>query len=89
MELPLNTIIRGDCLDAMAGFPDKSIDLVFADPPYNHQLAQVLWRPNQTKVDGGFSVPKRAFADESEISRFREILQSAFNRVPGAFPVKL
>ncbi len=51
MELPLNTILRGDCVEIMAGFPDKCVDLVFADPPYNLQLAHFLWRPNQTLVD--------------------------------------
>ncbi|MFH0965220.1 MAG: site-specific DNA-methyltransferase [Planctomycetota bacterium] len=35
----------------MASFPEKSVDLIFADPPYNLQLEQELWRPNQTKVD--------------------------------------
>ena len=34
MELPLNTIICGDCLEIMKTFPDKSIDLVLTDPPY-------------------------------------------------------
>ena len=32
--------------------PKKSANLVFADPPYNLQLKQDLYRPNQTKVDG-------------------------------------
>jgi modification methylase len=31
--------------------PEKSVDLIFADPPYNLQLQQDLWRPNMTKVD--------------------------------------
>lgn len=52
MELPVNTIIQGDCIDVLNRLPEKSIDLVFADPPYNLQLAQELWRPNQTRVDG-------------------------------------
>ncbi len=51
MDLPLNTIIRGDCIEEMQKLPEKSIDLIFADPPYNLQLEQELWRPNQTKVD--------------------------------------
>lgn len=35
MTLPLNQVIHGDCLEVMRGFPDKSIDLVLTDPPYN------------------------------------------------------
>jgi DNA modification methylase len=50
-ELPVNTILEGDCRDVMGRLPEKSVDLVFADPPYNLQLEQDLWRPNQTKVD--------------------------------------
>lgn len=49
--LPLDRIIHGDCLDVLARLPERSVDLVFADPPYNLQLNQELWRPNQTKVD--------------------------------------
>ncbi len=50
-ELPLDQIIQGDCVDVLNTFPEKSIDLIFADPPYNLQLQQELWRPNMTKVD--------------------------------------
>lgn len=35
IEDNLNTIILGDCLDVMKQIPDKSIDLVLTDPPYN------------------------------------------------------
>ncbi|HVU10526.1 MAG TPA: site-specific DNA-methyltransferase, partial [Phototrophicaceae bacterium] len=49
--LPLNQIIPGDCLDVLATLPAQSIDLIFADPPYNLQLQNTLWRPNLTKVD--------------------------------------
>lgn len=46
-----NKIIQGDCIDVLKKIPDNSIDLIFADPPYNLQLRGELWRPNQTKVD--------------------------------------
>jgi modification methylase len=49
--LPLNQILRGDCTSLLADLPASSVDLVFADPPYNLQLSQELYRPNQTKVD--------------------------------------
>ncbi|MEZ5926618.1 MAG: site-specific DNA-methyltransferase [Hyphomicrobiaceae bacterium] len=42
----------GDCLEALARLPSSSVDLVFADPPYNLQLAGDLLRPNNTLVDG-------------------------------------
>jgi modification methylase len=37
-KLPLNQILQGDCLARLAELPDNSIDVVFADPPYNLQL---------------------------------------------------
>ena len=45
------TIICGNCFEELKKIPDNSIDLIFADPPYNLQLKNELWRPNQTKVD--------------------------------------
>lgn len=50
--LRLNDIIHGDCLEELKKLPDKSVDLVFADPPYNMQLKNDLYRPNNTKVEG-------------------------------------
>ena len=47
----LNKIIRGDCIEVLKKLPNNSVDLIFADPPYNLQLQGELWRPNQTKVD--------------------------------------
>ena len=49
---PADAIIEGDCLAAMARLPEGSIDLVFADPPYNLQLAGELHRPDNSRVDG-------------------------------------
>ena len=51
MNLPLNQIIEGDCIQNLNELPEKSIDLIFADPPYNLQLQNELHRPNMTKVD--------------------------------------
>jgi modification methylase len=45
------TIIQGDCIEELARLPAKSVDLVFADPPYNLQLGGDLLRPNNSKVD--------------------------------------
>jgi site-specific DNA-methyltransferase (adenine-specific)/modification methylase len=47
----LNNIYEGDSIDLLKKIPDNSIDLIFADPPYNLQLNGELYRPNQTKVD--------------------------------------
>src|ERR1700755_152846 len=51
MGLPVDTIIRGDCLEELRKLPDRSCDLVFADPPYNLQLGGDLLRPDNSKVD--------------------------------------
>ncbi|MEN6346945.1 MAG: DNA methyltransferase [Armatimonadia bacterium] len=50
-KLPVDEIVQGDCIDILKGFPACSVDLIFADPPYNLQLRGDLWRPNMTKVD--------------------------------------
>jgi modification methylase len=47
----LDTILKGDCVAALDRLPDKSVDVVFADPPYNLQLEGDLRRPDQSKVD--------------------------------------
>jgi modification methylase len=47
----LDQILHGDALDVLPTLPRGSVDLVFADPPYNLQLQQELWRPNMTLVD--------------------------------------
>lgn len=46
-----NRILVGDCLRELRKIPAGSVDLVFADPPYNLQLAGDLTRPDQSKVD--------------------------------------
>ncbi len=48
----LDQVIVGDCLEVLAKLPTASVDLVFADPPYNLQLDKDLLRPNNTRVDG-------------------------------------
>ena len=50
-DLPTGEVLVGDCITLMEALPERSVDLVFADPPYNLQLRQALWRPNQTRVD--------------------------------------
>ena len=50
-ELPIDSIIRDDCVAAMARLPAASIDMIFADPPYNLQLGGDLFRPEGGRVD--------------------------------------
>ena len=48
----VNQIIQGDCIQVLKTLPEKSLDVIFADPPYNLQLEKELWRPNATRVKG-------------------------------------
>jgi site-specific DNA-methyltransferase (adenine-specific) len=52
VNLPLNQILTGDCIEVLNSLPEKSVDLIFADPPYNLQLQGELHRPNMTRVAG-------------------------------------
>lgn len=68
----LNKIIKGDCVKVLKGMPSNSVDLIFADPPYNLQLQGDLYRPNQTKVN--------AVNDEwDQFSSFNEYDEFAYN----------
>ena len=49
--IKLNSIVQGDSLELLKKIPSKSIDLIFADPPYNLQLKDKLYRPDQTSVE--------------------------------------
>jgi site-specific DNA-methyltransferase (adenine-specific) len=79
-DLPLDEIIHGDCIEVLATLPEKSVDLIFADPPYNLQLRNTLWRPNMTQVD---AVNDRwdHFESNSDYSLFSQSWLSACKRV--------
>ncbi len=51
MGVAADTIILGDCIEELKKLPSRSVDLVFADPPYNLQLGGDLLRPDNSKVD--------------------------------------
>ncbi len=51
VDLPLGQILSGDCVAAMRCLPDDSVDMIFADPPYNLQLGGDLNRPDGSHVD--------------------------------------
>ena len=50
-DLVLNQIIHGDCIEILNSISENSVDLIFADPPYNLQLRNDLYRPDHSKVD--------------------------------------
>ena len=52
IEKFVSRVLVGDCIEQMNKLPEVSVDLIFADPPYNLQLNGDLSRPDQTKVDG-------------------------------------
>jgi modification methylase len=79
-NLPLDQIIQGDCIEVLATLPEKSVDLIFADPPYNLQLQQDLWRPNMTKVDAVDDDWDR-FTSLAEYDRFTRTWLQACRRV--------
>ncbi|MCL4345289.1 MAG: site-specific DNA-methyltransferase [Candidatus Thermoplasmatota archaeon] len=45
-------VIPGDSISILKSMPSTSVDLIFADPPYNLQLEKELYRPNETRVNG-------------------------------------
>ena len=62
-RLPANEILQGDCIEWMNALPEKSVDLIFADPPYNLQLQGDLTRPDQ------WTLPKPLYVvpDQSKV----------------------
>ena len=78
--LPVNQVLLGDCVDVMNALPAKSVDLVFADPPYNLQLGGDLWRPDMTKVDA-VTDPWDKFKSFAEYDAFTRAWLSAARRV--------
>lgn len=51
MAVDADTILIGDCIEQLKALPERSVDLVFADPPYNLQLGGELYRPDNSRVD--------------------------------------
>ncbi|HEX6103842.1 MAG TPA: site-specific DNA-methyltransferase, partial [Alphaproteobacteria bacterium] len=79
-QLPLDRILTGDCIEEMNRLSAGSVDLVFADPPYNLQLKGGLLRPNQTEVDG-VDEDWDQFADFAEYDRFTRDWLAAARRL--------
>ena len=52
MQIFSDKLINGNCIKEFKKIPDKSFDLIFADPPYNLQIGKKLTRPDSSKVNG-------------------------------------
>ena len=79
-DLPLNTILHGDCREVLFTLPENSVDLIFADPPYNLQLQKELYRPDNSlvsAVDDGWD----KFANLAEYDQFTREWLLACQRV--------
>lgn len=77
----LNQIIQGNCIDVMDNtLPAKIADTIFADPPYNLQLENTLYRPNETQV-AGVDDDWDKFSSPQEYDLFTEAWLKASRRV--------
>ena len=79
-SLELNKIYQGDCIELLKKIPDNSVDLIFADPPYNLQLNGELYRPNQTKVDAVNDAWDK-FESKEEYDKFTALWMKECHRV--------
>src|SRR5262245_38935484 len=77
---PLDRIIEGDSIRVMSSLPPESVDMIFADPPYNLQLQGDLHRPNNSKVDGVEEAWDK-FADFATYDRFTADWLKAARRI--------
>ncbi len=73
-------ILVGDCVTLMNELPEGSVDMVFADPPYNLQLGGDLHRPDNSKVDAVDDDWDR-FADFATYDAFTRAWLTAARRV--------
>jgi len=79
-SLPLDTVLPGNCIEVLACLPENSVDLIFADPPYNLQLQNELYRPNQTRV-AAVDDSWDKFASFAEYDKFTREWLAACRRV--------
>ena len=80
IESAVDSIIVGDCVEAMNALPEACADLVFADPPYNLQLEGELRRPDNSKVDAVDDAWDR-FSSFADYDRFTTLWLTAARRV--------
>jgi DNA modification methylase len=80
INLPLNHILHGNSIEVLGTLPECSVDMVFADPPYNLQLQNDLYRPDRSKVDA-VNNKWDQFSSFEEYDRFTREWLSATQRV--------
>jgi DNA modification methylase len=80
LRLPLDAIVHADSRAVLAELPEASVDLVFADPPYNLQLSQDLYRPNMTRVQAVDDAWDQ-FASLGEYDEFTRVWLAGCRRV--------
>jgi modification methylase len=78
--LPVDQILVGDCIANLEALPPESVDLIFADPPYNLQLEGALVRPDHSLVDAVDDAWDK-FASFSEYDAFTRAWLKACRRV--------
>ena len=79
-KTPTNSVLLGDCIEILGCMEAESVDLVFADPPYNLQLAGDLARPDQSRVDAVDDAWDK-FGSFAEYDRFTKDWLAAVRRV--------
>ncbi|HXW20644.1 MAG TPA: site-specific DNA-methyltransferase, partial [Roseiarcus sp.] len=79
-QLACDVVLEGDCVEALSTLPSASVDLIFADPPYNLQLARSLSRPDQSLVDA-VDDDWDKFADFASYDAFTRAWLNAVQRV--------
>lgn len=80
IDSSLDRVFLGDCIEVLDTLPEKFVDVIFADPPYNLQLNNELWRPNMTKVDAVDDEWDK-FSGFAEYDRFTRAWLTACRRV--------
>jgi len=47
IDIYLNKITQGDCIELLQNIPDNSVDMTFADPPFNLQKKYTSYLDNR------------------------------------------
>lgn len=79
-SIPENAVLLGDTVDLMSTLPPRTVDLIFADPPYNLQLGGELKRPDESVVDAVDDAWDR-FEDFATYDRFTRDWLAAARRL--------
>lgn len=77
----MDSILQGDCIEIMNTLPEKSVDMVFADPPYNLQLHQALLRPETGEPIASVTDEWDKFEDNAAYDAFTCAWLTAARRV--------